>query len=267
MMSELLRRPSAKDSNGRYQHVTAENAGWRYVGFDAYEMAEGELLEFNSGNDEVCVVLLSGKASVTAGGEQFPEIGARMSVFEDTPPYSVYAPNDCDVAIAALTALELAVCRAPGHGGHAPRLIAPEHVGYEVRGEGTNTRHIYNILPDTEPADSLLVVEVKTPSGNWSSYPPHKHDSDDLPNQSYLEETYYHRIDPPQGFALQRVYTDDGELDEAITLHDRDLVLVPRGYHPYGAPHGYTGYYLNAMAGPKRIWRFHNDPAHAWMLE
>jgi len=267
MMSELLRRPSAKDSNGRYQHVTVENAGWRYVGFDAYEMAEGELLEFNSGSNEVCVVLLSGKATVSAGGEQFAEIGARMSVFEDTPPYSVYAPNDCDVAITALTALELAVCRAPGHGSHAPRLIAPEHVGYEVRGEGTNTRHIYNILPDTEPADSLLVVEVKTPSGNWSSYPPHKHDSDDLPNQSYLEETYYHRIDPPQGFAFQRVYTDDGELDEAMALRDRDLVLVPRGYHPYGAPHGYTGYYLNVMAGPKRIWRFHNDPAHAWMLE
>jgi len=241
-MSKLLRRPSTRDQTGRYQHVTPDNAGWRYVGFDAYDLDVGQQLTLDSGDDELCVVLLSGKATVVAGTEEYADIGERMSVFEDTAPYSVYAPNNCEVTVNALTELELAICRAPGQGNHPPRLITPDQVGYEVRGEGTNTRHVYNILPDSEPADSLLVVEVKTPSGNWSSYPPHKHDTDDLPEQSYLEETYYHRIDPPQGFAFQRVYTDDGELDEAMALRDRDIVLVPRGYHPYGAPHRYTGY-------------------------
>ncbi len=107
-------------------------------------------------------------------------------------------------------------------------------------------------------AESLLVVEVITPGGHWSSYPPHKHDRDALPEESYLEETYYHRLSPPQGFALQRVYTDDRSLDETMAVADGDVVLAPRGYELY---------YLNTMAGPKRTWRFHNDPAHEWLMK
>ena len=117
------------------------------------------------------------------------------------------------------------------------------------------------------PAHSLLVVEVITPNGNWSSYPPHKHDADDPPSESCLEEVYFHRINPPQGFALQRVYTDDRTLDETMTVEDSNVVLVPKGYHPVGAPHGYDLYYLNVMAGPVRAWHFTNDPAHAWIAE
>ena len=146
------------------------------------------------------------------------------------------------------------------------RVIPPEDVETLTRGKGTNTRHVRNILSETAAAESLLVVEVITPSGHWSSYPPHKHDRDDLPRESLLEETYYHRFSPPQGFALQRVYTDDRELDETMAVGDRDVVLVPRGYHPVGAAHGYDLYYLNGMAGPKRTWRFHNDPAHEWLM-
>ena len=137
----------------------------------------------------------------------------------------------------------------------------------EVRGEGTNTRYVRNILPETEAADGLLVVEVITPSGHWSSYPPHKHDRDASPEETLLEETYYHRLDPASGYAHQRVYTDDRSLDETLSAEDRDVVLVPRGYHPVGVPHGYTGYYLNVMAGPTREWHFYNDPAHEWMLK
>ena len=106
-----------------------------------------------------------------------------------------------------------------------------------------------------------------TPGGHWSSYPPHKHDRDALPDESALEETYYHRLKPAQGFAFQRIYTDDRTLDETITVADGDVTMVPRGYHPCAAPHGYDLYYLNVMAGPRRIWRFHNDPAHEWMLQ
>jgi 5-deoxy-glucuronate isomerase len=136
-----------------------------------------------------------------------------------------------------------------------------------VRGHGSNQRFICDILPETEAAAHLLVVEVRTPAGHSSSYPPHKHDRDDAPNETALEETYYHRIDPPQGFAFQRVYTDDRTIDEAITVENRDLVMVPRGYHPVVVPHGYESYYLNVMAGAKRAWHFKNDPAHEWMLQ
>jgi 5-deoxy-glucuronate isomerase len=125
---------------------------------------------------------------------------------------------------------------------------------------------VRNILPETAEAENLLVVEVITPSGHWSSYPPHKHDRDALPEESQLEETYYHRLNPPQGYAVQRVYTDDRSLDATMAVSDGDVVLVPRGYHPVGAAHGYDLYYLNVMAGPKRVWRFHNDPDHAWLV-
>ncbi|MNS61683.1 5-deoxy-glucuronate isomerase [compost metagenome] len=137
----------------------------------------------------------------------------------------------------------------------------------EVRGAGTNTRHVRNILPETQPAEGLLVVEVITPGGHWSSYPPHKHDTASPFEETALEETYYHRLNPPQGFAIQRVYTDDRSLDETVSVEDGDVVMVPCGYHPVGAPHGYDLYYLNVMAGPKRHWIFRNDPAHDWIAK
>ena len=109
------------------------------------------------------------------------------------------------------------------------------------------------------------MVEVVTPSGNWSSYPPHKHDTATVGEETALEETYYHRLDPAQGFAMQRVYTDDRAIDQTMTVEDGDVVMVPRGYHPVGVPHGYDLYYLNVMAGPVREWKFRNDPAHEWI--
>jgi 5-deoxy-glucuronate isomerase len=118
----------------------------------------------------------------------------------------------------------------------------------------------------TELAESLLVVEVRTPGGHASSYPPHKHDTDNVPHESSLEETYYHRLDPPQGFAFQRVYTDMRDIDESMAVEDHDVVMVPRGYHPVVVPYGYDSYYLNVMAGKQRVWHFKNDPAHEWII-
>ena len=145
-------------------------------------------------------------------------------------------------------------------------MIPPADVGAETRGKGTNTRHVRNILPETSRPRACWWSRSITPGGHWSSYPPHKHDRDALPGETELEETYYHRLKPAQGFAFQRVYTDDRSLDETMAVEDGDVVLVPRGYHPVGAPHGYDLYYLNVMAGPKRTWNFHNDPAHEWLL-
>jgi 5-deoxy-glucuronate isomerase len=153
---------------------------------------------------------------------------------------------------------------APAEGRLAPRLIPPEEVGEEVRGTGTNTRYVRNVLPATSPAECLQVVEVVTPGGHWSSYPPHKHDSHGE-GETQLEETYYHRLARPGGFAFQRVYTDDRTLDETMTVEDRDVVLVPRGYHPVSAAHGFDLYYLNVMAGPIRRWQITQAPGYEFL--
>ena len=262
----LLRRPETAD-NGRYQHITPENAGWKYVGFEAYDLKQGETLALPSNEMERCLVMLSGKADIKTTTAEFQDVGDRMDVFEDKAPHAVYVKNGEDVVVTATTDIELAVCAAPGHGNHETRHIKPSEMSREARGESTNTRHICNILPQDEPADSLLVVEVKTPSGNWSSYPPHKHDTDNMPEESYLEETYYHRLNPKQGFVFQRVFTDELDLDETMSVNDKEVVMVPRGYHPVGVPHGYESYYLNVMAGPTRTWMFKNHPDHEWIVK
>ena len=264
-MSELLRKPNLGTSC--LHDISPAEANWSYVGFAVHELAAGQDLADAGTGDEICLVLLSGSACISAGGQDFGRLDGRACVFDRTPPYAVYVPRRTGWSVTAATDAELAVCRAPGlTDDHAPRLIAPADMPLEKRGEGTNTRFVCNILPETAPADSLLVVEVITPPGHWSSYPPHKHDTDNLPHESLLEETYYHRVNPPQGYVLHRIYDDDRSLDEVMAATDKSVVLVPRGYHPVGAPHGYESYYLNVMAGPKRIWKFHNDPDHEWML-
>jgi Uncharacterized enzyme involved in inositol metabolism len=265
--SRLIVMPTAYPSDeGTLLCVTPETAGWTYVGFEVIKLSEGQALTRETGTNEVCLVMLSGVADVATSNAEWRAIGKRMNVFEGIPPYSVYVPSDDQYEVRAVTTVELAVCSAPGRGGHEARLIAPEQVGVEMRGYGNIERRIHNILPEDEPADSLLVVEVFTPNGHWSSYPPHKHDRDALPDESFLEETYYFKVEPQQGFAIQRVYTDDRSLDETLVVKDGEVTLVPYGYHPVSAPPGYNVYYLNVMAGPHRTWKFHNDPDHQWIM-
>jgi 5-deoxy-glucuronate isomerase len=266
-MSRLRVRPTPPDAGGRVIDITPASAGWRYVGFEVRALSAGQTATTRFEGRETCVVVLAGRADIVAGDARFEGVGGRASVFDPAAPGAVYVPAGLEISITATTDVEVALCTAPGSGAGTPRLIPPERMSRETRGVGTNQRFVRNILPETEAADSLLITEAITPGGHWSSYPPHKHDADAPPTETQLEETYYHRLDPPQGFAFQRVYTDDRSLDETVCVEDGDVVLVPRGYHPVGAPHGYTLYYLNVMAGPRRQWIFHNDPAHAWIVE
>ena len=245
-----------------------------YVGFSAHRLTVGERLPVSAGDKELCLVLLSGRINVSGeapgqGAFNWDNIGDRQSVFEEKSPFAVYLPPGSQAQVTALSAVQIAVCAAPGDVTKdlPARLIKPETMKRSVRGKGANTRYVCDILPDTEPANALLVVEVRTPSGHSSSYPPHKHDTDDLPHQSFLEETYYHQINPAQGYVFQRVYTDDRSIDQAMAVENNDLVTVPKGYHPVSVPYGYESYYLNVMAGPKRAWHFHNDPEHSWLLD
>lgn len=267
MSGKLLRKNRPADAEGLVHRVTPEDAGWGHVGFELYRLQPGQTLARDTGEREACLVLVGGRADVAAGGQSWQGIGERAGPFERKAPYAVYVPFHDRYAVTARSPLELAVCTAPGGGDFPARLIAPEQIAASMRGQGTNRRFVHDILPEGEPAHSLLVVEVITPGGHWSSYPSHKHDVDNLPEESLLEETYYHRLDPPQGFALQRVYTDDRQLDESMAVEDGDVVLVPKGYHPCAAAHGYDLYYLNVMAGPKRVWRFNTEPAHRWLME
>jgi 5-deoxy-glucuronate isomerase len=266
-LTDLVVKPQTPDEEGNILSVTPESAGWEYVGFDVYTLESKQTLSKQTGDRETCIVLITGKANVKTNNAEFNEIGERMSVFEKIPPYSVYVPNDDAYTVTALTDVKIAVCSSPGKGNYQARLIGPDDVGVEDRGHGKMSRKIHNILPEQEPADSLLVVEVYTPDGNTSSYPPHKHDQDNLPNESYLEETYYHEINPSQGFVFQRVYNDDRSLNETISVENQNVVLVPEGYHPVSCVPGYESYYLNVMAGPVRTWKFHNDPDHEWLFK
>jgi len=264
-------RPSllvkARRGNAEIVNVTPASAGWKYVGFAAYRMAAGAFLDFGPQANELCIVVLEGTITVAAGGATWRDLGERRSVFEDRSPYAVYLPEGEPLRITAQTAAEIGIASAPGPGTGGARVIEPQQMKRSTRGVGANTRYVCDILPQSEPAAHLLVVEVRTPGGHSSSYPPHKHDTDDLPAESSLEETYYHRLDPAQGFAFQRVYTDDRSLDESLAVENHDVVMVPRGYHPVVVPYGYESYYLNVMAGPTREWHFRNDPAHEWMLK
>ena len=260
-------RPHEPDRTGCILEVTPERAGWTHVGFKVVKLAAGESHEGGEEGREACLVVLAGTADVAAGEARFDAVGGRSSVFEDKAPGAVYVPAGLPYRVRARQAVELAIGSAPAGERGSPRLIDPGKMSCEVRGTGTNQRYVRNILPETEPAESLLVVEVITPGGHWSSYPPHKHDTATEGEETALEETYYHRLNPPQGFAVQRVYTDDRSIDETVAVEDGDVVMVPRGYHPAGAPHGYDLYYLNVMAGPVRRWIFRNDPVHDWIAK
>jgi 5-deoxy-glucuronate isomerase len=242
--------------------VTPESAGWGHVGFEAVQLEDGRRVERDTGDRECCLVVIDGRASVRSEHGVW-ELGNRQTPFEGVPD-AAYLPPHTRFSVEG--AGEVGLCFAPAREGAQPRVLPADGVSAETRGHGAHERTVNAILMGDQAADALLVCEVQTPPGHWSSYPPHKHDRDAMPDESLLEETYYFRIDPPQGFGLQRVYTGDRSLDETLAVRDRDTVLVPRGYHTVSAPPGYAVYYLNVMAGPTRAWAVANDPAHEWTL-
>ena len=265
-MPDLLQKPNG--THGKVHDITPASAGWRYVGFGLYHLRAGDKVAERTGDREVILVMVEGKARIIGAGQDWGVLGDRMDLFEKTPPHCLYLPNDTGWEAEAETDCMVAVCSAPGKGGHQAGRIGPDGITLTERGKGVNRRYINNIAMESEDyCDSLLVTEVFTPNGHWSSYPSHRHDEDDFPRITYLEETYYHRLKPANGFGIQRVYTDDGSLNETMSVSDGDVVLVPRGHHPCGAPYGFEMYYLNVMAGPLRKWRFQLAPEVEWIAE
>jgi 5-deoxy-glucuronate isomerase len=262
-MSELLVHPAPPEPDGTILRVAPESAGWEYVGFEVVQL-NGAAVHRETGEREVCVVVVSGAIDVRSPLGVWPGLGGRPDPWSGRPDAAYLPPA---TAFTVEGEAEVALCWAPApNGGAEARGLPGSEVEVETRGYGALERTIHPILMGDRAAESLLVCEVLTPGGHWSSYPPHKHDRDDPPTETLLEETYYHRLNPPRGFGLQRVYSDDRSLDEAVAFGDRDCVLVPRGYHTVSAPPGYELYYLNVMAGPTRLWAVANDPDHEWTL-
>jgi 5-deoxy-glucuronate isomerase len=268
-MTDLLVHPSPLPADdGSILRVTPDSAGWGYVGFEVLDLAPAGSAARDTGDREVCIVVVQGSCDVRSPHGEWGDLGGRPDPWSG-PPDAAYLPPGTRFEVqAGPEGAELGLCFAPATADSAaqPRVLRGDEVEVETRGHGALERTIHPILMGDRPAASLLVCEVLTPGGHWSSYPPHKHDRDAPPHETFLEETYYHRVSPARGFGLQRVYTDDRSLDESIAFGDRDCVLVPRGYHTVSAPPGYDVYYLNVMAGPVRNWAVANDPDHAWTL-
>lgn len=239
-------------------------SGFEYLHFEARRLAPGETHSAATGANELGLVILGGICDVGSSRGAWKGVGARPNVFAGMP-HALYLPRDTSFTITAGTPCEIAFCYCRAERSCEPRLITPADVDIEIRGGGNATRQINHIMKPEFPADRLLIVEVYTPSGNWSSYPPHKHDVHNPPGEVDLEEIYYYRIDQPAGYAIQKVYTSDRRIDETITVRDGELVLIPEGYHPVVAAHGYNVYYLNALAGSARSMAAADDPDYAWV--
>jgi 5-deoxy-glucuronate isomerase len=266
----LLVRSKDTGGSGVFARVTPEQAGWEYLNMAALRLKASERYAGSTHGHEHVTVLLGGRANIRSGTGDFLNVGRRASVF-DGLPYAVYLPPQTDFEIEALTeTVELASCWVASDQQHPARLITPQDCAIEIRGGGNATRQIINVIPPGFDCHRLVVVEAYTPSGNWSSYPPHKHDvhrvgEDGRLLEADLEEIYFYKIDKPDGYAYQRVYTGDGRIDALMMARQHDVVLVPEGYHPVVSAHGYTTYYLNFLAGSAQSLANSDDPAYAWI--
>lgn len=262
-MNLLVRSSAAPGPDGRLLAISPASAGWSYVGFEVYRLNRGVQLTPAMDGRELCAVVLSGTFDVDFVSGEWRGVGSRKTPFEGPADAAYFPPTDKPTVTARSETAEVAMCWAPAREGVERQLIKGHDVHVFTRGEGQTSRTIREILMMDRRAESLLVTEAITPGGNWSSFPPHKHDTDDPPNEAYLEETYYHRTARENGFAVQRVYTGDRSLDVALAVRDGDAVLVPRGYHPVVAEPGCDLYYLNVMAGPRRQWLVTFEPSPA----
>ena len=263
-MSALLLKPSG--GAGEVMSVTQDRAGWHTISLRVIRLEKQQKQVMSQPEEELALVVLGGQAAIRADGRHWESVGARANVFAGMP-HALYLPlGTGQIEIEALTpGCEIAVCGARATRKFPAALILPSSVEVEIRGGGNATRQINHILKPDFPADRLLVVEVYTPSGNWSSYPPHKHDVHNPPGEVDLDEIYFYKISQPEGFAIQRVYTRDGRRNETLTVRDNELVLIPEGYHPVVAAHGYDCYYLNVLAGSARSMAASDDPDYAWV--
>ena len=256
-------------NSSTYHHYSAEELGWTHLNFEAKLLQSDAVWEEQTGDFEYCIVLLSGNFKVEVNGHSWETINGRKNVFSGIG-HAMYIPRHTSFTLTAQEESDIAVCWVKADRDFEPILKRPEDAAIELRGGDNANRQINSLLQPGFPCDKIVCVEVYTPSGNWSSFPPHKHDERKISDtgellEANLEEIYFYKIDQPQGFAIQQVYTEDRTLDEVIRVSNNDAVLVPKGYHPVAAGHGYHVYYLNFLAGSDQSLANTSEECHQWI--
>jgi 5-deoxy-glucuronate isomerase len=262
MTQDVVRHIRPGLGPGTVLEVTPESVGWRYLSFEIVALVPGEAVERHSGGQEIAIVPLAGSGWFGFGGRQHPV--SRKDVFSEKP-HVAYLPPGTVFSIRAVSAFEVAIGSAPASSRHPARLYAPGELPGFVRGGANVSRVVTATLDPAFPSERLIAYEIITPSGNWSSFPPHRHDGTN--GSSYHEETYYFRLQPSDGFAIQRIYSPESGLDESYCARDGDLILVHEGYHTVATAPGTNAYYLNFMGGDVRPVTQYIDPAYAWVAE
>jgi 5-deoxy-glucuronate isomerase len=248
---------------GELIHLPRETAKWEWMSFFVRRLAPGDVYKAATDGEEAVFVLLGGVCQADWGmGTQV--IGKRQNVF-DGYPYALYLPSGNKITFSAKAVCEIAECRVPSTASLKPKLITPNDVVSSLRGGGNASRQIVDVMTPAFPADKLIVVEVYTPGGNWSSYPPHKHDVHDPPTEVDLDEIYYYRMKQADAFAFQHLYSAKDSPERTVKTRDGDAVLIRSGYHPVVAGPGYDVYYLNFLAGSSRVMAVTEDPQHSWL--
>jgi 5-deoxy-glucuronate isomerase len=261
--SVVRARKLAPDQGGDLVAFTRQEAGWEWMSFAVTRLLPGQTKEARTNDEEMVLLWLGGRSTADWGAGR-ESVGGREDVF-DGLPYALYLPDDHRVTIKAETVCEIAECRVPSKAMLEPFLVKPADVASNLRGGENTSRQIVEVIGSSFPADKLVVFEVYTPGGNWSSYPPHKHDVHQPPQEVDLDEIYYYRMRNGRGFALQNLYPADRSHDALIKVGDGDVVLVRDGYHPVVAGPGYDTYYLNFLAGTSRTMTVTEDPEHVWL--
>ena len=229
-------------------------------------LKQGDSYSATSGASEVALIVLGGTCAVAGDGFDFRKVGERKDVFSGKP-HTVYIPCGKSYTITAVSDVEIAWASSPSSLKTSAYMIGPEQVKLAHIGKENYQRDAVLMLTDAFPAQHLFIGEAFVPSGNHASYPPHRHDFDNLPVEVDMEELYFFRFNPEQGYGIQRIYTDDGAIDFTCTVKQNDTTLIPRGYHPVINAPGYTMYYLWIMAGQNhRKFLSVTDPAHKWIL-
>jgi 5-deoxy-glucuronate isomerase len=248
---------------GELAGFSRDAVGWDWMSFSVRRLLPGDSWTCRHAGDETACVILSGLCTVALGGK-IQGIGQRKSVF-DGLPYAVYVSPGDAADFKAKTVCEIAECHVPSSATHPSRIVSPSDVFSALRGGGNVSRQVVDIMRPDFPGDRLMAIEVYTPGGNWSSYPPHKHEVHNPPQEVDLDEIYYYRTNHPNAFALQRLYSSDGQRELVIKARDNDVVLVRDGFHPVVAGPGYDIYYLNFLAGSARSLSVTEDPDHVWI--
>lgn len=274
----LLIKPIDKPTSELILEITPKAAGWDLINFQARRLFKNQKWNFETGQNELALVVLSGTLSINSNKGNWQNLGKRESVFSGAGS-GLYLSLNTNFQVTAQTNCEFAVTWVPAIKEYAPFVIEPSKTEIIIRGGDNVTRQINNILPPGSPVEKLVLVEVYTPGGNWSSYPPHKHDKVVKENgkvlEADLEEIYFYKIDKKEGYAFQRIYTDETSplhqsgfpIDALICARDNQAVLVPEGYHPVVSAPGYTTYYLNVLAGSHQSLAASDDPKYAWVKD